>query len=92
MLRTRGDLFGGADLDDFSATHNGDAVTEITHHRHGMGNEEIGKAEVALEFFEQVHDLRADADIERGYGFVTDNEFRPQHQGAGNANALALSA
>ena len=92
MLGARGDFFGGADLDDFSAAHYGDAVTQIAHHRHGVRDEEIGKAEVALEFFEQVHDLRADADVERGDRLVTDNEFGPQDQGAGNADALALAS
>ena len=92
MLRARSNFFGGADLNDFSAAHHGDAVTEIAYHRHGVRDEEVGKAEVALEFFEQVHDLRADADIEGGDRLVTDNEFGTQDQGAGNADALTLSA
>ena len=57
-----------------------------------MRDEEIGKAEVALELFEQVYDLRADADVERGDRFVTDNEFGTQDQGAGDADALALAS
>ncbi len=92
MPGTRSYFFGGADLNDFSAAHHGDTVTEIAHHRHGMRDEEVGKAEVALKFFEQVHDLRADADIERRDRLVTDNEFWTQDQGAGNADALALAS
>ena len=92
VLGVRSDLLGCADLHDFSAAHHGDAVAQVAHNGHGVRDEEIGEAEVALEFFEQVHDLRADADIERGYRFVTHNEFGPQNQGAGNADALALSS
>ena len=92
VLGARGDFFGGADFDDFSTAHHGDAVTEIAHHRHGVRDEEIGEAKVALELFEQVHDLRADADVKRGDGFVTNHKFGTQDQGAGNADALALSA
>src|ERR1041385_747046 len=92
MLGARRDFFRRAEFDDFSAAHHGDAVTEITHHRHGVRDEEVGKAEVALEFFEQVYDLRAYADIERGDGFVTHDEFGPQHQGAGNSDALTLAS
>lgn len=92
VLGTRGDFFGGANFDDFSAAHHGDAVTQIAHHRHGVRDEEIGQAEVALKFFEQVDYLRANADVERGNGFVTDNKLGAQDQGAGNADALALAS
>ncbi len=92
MLGARGDFFGGADFDDFSPTHHGDAITEIAHYRHGVRDEEIGEAEVALQFFEQVDDLRADADVERGDRLVTDNEPGPQDQSAGNADSLALAS
>src|SRR5579871_169087 len=92
VLGASGDFFCGADFDDFSATHDGDAVTQVAHHGHGMRDEEVGKAEVALELFEQVYDLRADADVERGDGLVTNYEFWAQDQRAGNADALTLAS
>src|SRR5262249_50026987 len=69
-----------------------DAVAQVTHDRHGMGDEEVGQPEVTLQLLEQVHDLRAHADVQSGYRLITDNKFRPQHQGPGNADTLTLSA
>ena len=57
-----------------------------------MRNEKIGQAEVALQLREQVDDLRAHADVERGNGFVGHNEFGTQSESAGDADALALSS
>ncbi len=67
-------------------------VDEIAHHRHGVRDEQIGQAEVALQLRQQVDDLRSDADVEGGNRFVAHNELRPQREGAGDADALALSA
>src|SRR5258708_26806773 len=41
VLWSRGDFFGWADLDDFSATHNGDAVAQIADHPHGVRAEAV---------------------------------------------------
>src|SRR6185437_14148765 len=56
-----------------------------------VGDKEVGQAKIALEFFEQVYDLRADADIESRNRLITDNKFRTQDQGASNTDALTLS-
>ena len=49
---------------------------EVADDRHGMGDEEVGEAEVALELCEQVDDLSADARyVECGDRLVADNEF-----------------
>ena len=55
-----------------------------------MGDEEVSQAEVALELGEKVDDLGADADVEGGHGFIADDEFGAQGEGAGDADALAL--
>src|ERR1035438_1792926 len=91
MLRRSGDLLGSANLDQFSALHDGDAVREIAHDGHRMRDEEVGQREIALQLLQQIDDLRTDADIERGNRFVGDDESRPQHQGARDSDALALS-
>ena len=91
MGRAR-DLLGVADLDDFSAIHYGDAGGEVAHHRHGVRDEEVGEAEVALELGQQVDDLGADADVEGGDGLVADDEFRAEREGAGDSDALALAS
>ena len=87
----RGDLIGVADLDDFSPVHNGDASREIADHRHGMRDEQIGQAEVALQLCQKVHDLRSYTDVERGDWFVAHDELWPKGEGAGDTDALALS-
>ncbi len=61
-------------------------------HRQVVGDEEIGQAEVLLQFDEQVEDLGLDRDIERGNRFVADDEFRLEGERAGDADALALAA
>ena len=43
--------------------HDGDAVREVFDHGEIVGDEEIGESELALEFFEQIDDLRLDGDI-----------------------------
>src|SRR5678816_1337396 len=63
MRGTLGDLFAGSDLHDFALPHDRDAVRQIAHDRHGMGDEQIRESEVALKLAEQVHDLGSDADI-----------------------------
>ncbi len=65
---------------------------EVAHHRHGVRDEQVGQAEVALQLRQQVDDLRAYADVERGDRFVADNELGTQREGAGDSDALALSA
>ncbi len=76
----------------FPLVHHGDAGGEIAHDRHGVGDEQISQAEVALELGEEIDDLGADADVERGDGLVAHDKFRAQRQGTGDADALALSA
>ena len=92
MLRAFRDLAGVAYFDDSSAIHHGNPGGEIADDRHGVRDEEIGEAEIALELGEEVDDLGADADVEGGDGFVGDDEFGVQGEGAGDADALALSA
>src|SRR5579859_6035673 len=92
MLWAFGDLLGAGDLHDLSPAHYGDAVAEVAHHRHGVRNKEICQAKIALQLAQQVHNLRSYAYVEGGDRLVTHDEFRPQHERAGNADALALPA
>ena len=57
-----------------------------------MGDEEQGHARLVLDAPEQVQNLGADGDVQGGHGFVGDDEFGAQGQGAGDADALALAA
>ncbi len=92
VLRALGDLLGLADFHNLAAIHHSDARRKIAHDRHGVRDEQIRQAEVALQLGEQVDDLRADADVEGGDRFVGHDEFGTQREGAGDADALALSS
>src|ERR1700685_2800601 len=86
------DLGGVADFDNLSPIHHRDARREIAHHRHGMRDEQVGQTEISLQLCEQVDDLRAYADVERGDRFVADNELWTEREGASDSNALTLAS
>src|SRR5271165_4224067 len=92
VLRRGRDLPGVANLDDLTPLHDRDTVRQIAHDRHGVRNEQVGQRELALELLQQVHNLRADADIQRRNRLVGHDESRPQDQRARNPNALTLAA
>ena len=86
------DLAPGAGFDDAAVLHNGDAMTEVAHERHGVGDEEIGEAVALLEVAQQIDDLCTDGDIERADWFVEHEEFGAEGDGAGDVDALALAS
>ena len=86
------DFLRGAGFDDAAALHDCDASAEVADNGHGVRNEEVGEPEVALKLLEQVDDLGAHADVERRDGFVGHDELGAEGEGAGDADALALSA
>ena len=57
-----------------------------------MRNEKIGQAKVALKLGEEIYDLRANTDVERGDGFIGHDELWTQCESSGDADALALSS
>src|SRR5579871_3171846 len=57
-----------------------------------MGNKEIGEPVLALQAAQQVHDLCANADIERRNGLIENEKLWPQRERACDIDALALSA
>src|SRR5882762_4748388 len=64
VLRFGSDLLRVSDLDHLTSIHHRDAGRKVANDRHGVRDEQIGEAEVALELLEKIHDLRADADVE----------------------------
>ena len=52
----------------------------------------IDRPKPRLEVFEQIQHLRLHGDVERGDGFVGDQDFRIERQRAGDADALPLAA
>src|SRR5207302_1392904 len=79
-------------LDDPAQVHHRDTVGDVLDDREIVGDEEIGKAAVALKILQEVDDLRLHRDVERGHGFVADDERRLDGEGPGDTDALALPA
>ena len=57
-----------------------------------MGDEQIAEAFLFLQRLEQVHDLGADRDVERGDRLVEDDQARSRRDRARDRHALALAA
>ena len=64
----------------------------MPHHRKIVRDEYVCEAEPVAQRLEQVHDLRLDRDVERGYRLVADDEVRLRRERTRNADALALTA
>ena len=92
MLRRADDFFGGAALDDAPEVHHRDFVREVVHHREVVGDEEIRHLALALQVFQDVEHLSLHAHIQGRSRFVTDQEIGFTGQGAGNRDALPLTA
>ena len=83
---------GGAISTMRPGAHHRDAVGDVIDHREVVRDEQIGEPELFLQINQQVEDLRLDRNVERRDRLVADQQIGPQRQGAGDADALALSA
>ena len=82
---------GCGDFNDLTEVHYGNAVGDVFHDAEVVGDEQVGEVEGFLEVFEEVDDLSLYGYVEGGDGFVGNDEFGIEREGAGNADALALS-
>ncbi len=85
------EAFGCGDFDDLTEIHYGNAVGDVFDDAEVVGDEQVGEIEGFLEVFEEVDDLSLYGYVEGGDGFVGNDEFGIEREGAGNADALALS-
>ncbi len=81
-----------ADLDDLAGIHHRDAVGDALDHGHVVRDEKIGEAEFALQLDQQLEHPRLHRDVEGRDRLVEHDDFGVEHQGAGDAEALALAA
>src|SRR5438132_12382494 len=58
------DLPGRTDFDNLPTVHHRDSSREVADDRHGMRDEQVGQPEFVLQLRQQIHDLRADADVQ----------------------------
>src|SRR5579872_6797036 len=92
VARMGEDLVSRALLDDSAALQHGDAVGELFHDHHLMGDEQDGQLEFGVDGLEQREDLVRRLRIERGGRLVRQQHLRPCRQRPGNADALLLPA
>src|SRR5687768_2096159 len=92
MQRLRIELFGARHLGNLAHIHDGDAVRDMLYYAEIVRDEDIGQVEVLLQVLQQVQSLRLDGNVQRRDWLITDDQLRVQRKGAGDANALALSA
>ena len=92
FLGVEEDLLGGAAFDDFAFVHDDDVVGDVFDDADVVGDEEVGEVVFVLELHEEVEDLCADGEVERGDGLVADDHFGFEGECACDADALALAA
>ena len=85
-------LLGGACFHDAASLPDGDARGELRDHGQAVRNQQVGQGKFALQFLQQLEDLRADGSVECGHRLVGDDPAGTQHQGEGGADALPLAS
>ena len=88
----RQNFFGRARFDDAAVVHDGDLIGKVGGHRKIVGDEEIGQTERGLQIEQEIGDLGLYGAIEGGERFIQNDELWLERQGAGDGEALFLSA
>lgn len=79
-------------FDDASPLHHRNAVRKLPDQGEVMRNENIGQAELGLQRQQNLDDIRLNADIESGCGFVQHDHIRFKDQRTGDCHTLTLPA
>ncbi len=82
---------GRAHLDDAPAVHHGEPAAHVPDDVKVVGDEEQRQVQALLEIHEEVDDLGLDGDIQRRHRLVGHQEPRPECQGPGQTDPLALA-
>ncbi len=90
--RGREDIPLRAALHEFPRIHHHDAVGDLGHHAHIVGDEDDGRAVIAPELLDQAQDLGLDRDVERRGRLVGDQERRVAGERHGDHGTLAHAA
>ena len=72
--------------------HHHHVVGQGPHHPQVMGDEKVGHPVLTLELAEQGDDLGLDRHVEGRSRFVEDQQLRPEDDGPGDGDPLALTA
>ena len=72
--------------------HDEDLVADVFDDSEIVCNEEVGEAELGLQVLQEVNDFGLDGYVERRNGFIANDELRFNGEGAGDTDALTLTA
>ena len=92
MVRAVEHVVGGADLLDAPEVHHRDAVGEVAHHAHVVGDEDVARLLLGLQVGEQVQDRRLYGDVERARRLVAHHDARVTGERPGDGDALLQPA
>ena len=86
------DLLPAPGLDNATEIHDRHIIGQKAQRRQVVGDEQIGEVPFVLEVFQEVEDLGADGDVERGHRLVADDHPGIHGQRARDRNPLPLTA
>jgi len=77
---------------DAAQVHDRYAIAQMADHTQVVADEEVGQVQLIAQIHEQIQNLCLDRDIQRGDGFIADEQPGLHGQGACDTDALALPA
>lgn len=77
---------------DLAMLHDDDVVAEAVCESEVMADEHVGDVSLFLQTIKQIEDGLLDGYVESGGGFVADDDFRLEDEGARDSDTLALAA
>src|SRR6478736_5949507 len=83
---------GRRDYHQFAQVHHRDAIGDAPHHVQIVADEQIGQPKLRAQISQEIQDLRLNRNIERGHGFVADDELGFERERPRDAHALPLPA
>ncbi len=92
LARALEDLARGTFLDDLAVLHHQHMIGQGADHAQVVADEHVGEVALVLQLAQEVDDLGLDAHVERAGWLVKHDELGLEYHGAGDGDALALSA
>ncbi len=85
-------LIGGAVFHQLATPHHRNIIGQVVHHPQVMRDEKHRNAHLPHQFRQQIQNLALNRDIERRHRLIGQQKRGFRRNGAGNGNALALTA
>src|SRR5207249_11384040 len=77
---------------DLAPVQDGDIVADVPDDGDVVGDEQVAEPVLVLQIGEQVEDLGLDGEVQCADGLVCDDQLGRGHEGAGDGDALPLTA